>query len=558
MTAPRETIGRARTVLVFGQGAAATATTATVLARTCRPAGGRQLRFAGVGRFDRQARQHLSRNVLAVVQSILRRLSLRRRAFEISIVNLAAASAVDVGLKISGFSADTAALLAMLSAALKVPISQDCVVTGHVASSDGDIRSVRSLPAKLTAAMADPTIRRFVHPCLDADPSLESLSPAEKERSQDAILEAGGRIKTMAVADVRQLLKACTSEEAVVRGALRRGFFEPADPLHGEGSPVDQCAAFLTADNEGRFWRALQGRLLAAHGQRARALLRSRASYQVRRKRYPDGFGAKLLGLVRSVPPAVRRLKMDVPLLAMDQSLRLCGLGAAKDHDDVQCLLDAVRGRAVSAKPRTKTPSAPPKTTSAAEAAVAAVLDEISAEALARNIGEPIDLARASYTLERVTVDSYEAFADEVAAFYRSVLWHTGTQEACPQDPAAAADAMALLERAFRDGGGTDGAWSQAHYGTSGGLRVVLDQMTEQYKIQQQGRHVQRALQEAMDPLDWDARVAFMGAFLARLGPQLPAEIRDQPPERYARHYDTILQAYVRSLDSVQQLLRTL
>ena len=53
-------------------------------------------------------------------------------------------------------------------------------------------------------------------------------------------------------------------------------------------------------------------------------------------------------------------------------------------------------------------------------------------------------------------------------------------------------------------------------------------------------------------------RRLLMAVFLERLGPHLPPDIRAQPPARFARHYEPILQAYVRSLDRVRQILHNL
>ena len=66
------------------------------------------------------------------------------------------------------------------------------------------------------------------------------------------------------------------------------------------------------------------------------------------------------------------------------------------------------------------------------------------------------------------------------------------------------------------------------------------------------------AFAEAVDPLDWDARVALMAALLGRIGASLPLEVREQPPERYAAEYEGIVQAYVASLEAVNRLLRAL
>ena len=225
----------------------------------------------------------------------------------------------------------------------------------------------------------------------------------------------------------------------------------------------------------------------------------------------------------------------------------------------MQCLLDPAVGK-VARKPRD--PAAvvetSPTATDNATAAVEAVLAEIDAEALSRKIGLPVDSARASYVMGDVLIESSAEFNDAVSAFYLTLLRHT-YPEPVSADPVELADeALDLLERAFTDKGGVNAARAEARDGIHGGMRFVLDVMTEQYKVGQQSKHVSRVLQEALDPLDWSQRVAFMRAFLDRLGPQLPAKIRDQPPERFARHYGDILQTYAQSLDRVKQLLRRL
>ena len=155
-------------------------------------------------------------------------------------------------------------------------------------------------------------------------------------------------------------------------------------------------------------------------------------------------------------------------------------------------------------------------------------------------------------------VDSKGEFHDAISGFYLALLRHAGTVPALADDHSVADEALALLERAFASKGGVGAAQAEARDGINGGMRFVLDVMTEQYKLEQQSKHVARVLQEALDPLNWNERVAFIRALLDRLGPQLPADLRRQPPERFARHYDMIVRTYVQSLDRVKQLLRTL
>ncbi len=561
MANEQATIGRARTVLALGQGDAAKAVVSAVVARLRQGTDGKRLIFVGPATFESQVIDHLNEIVLPAVDQIVDRLCPGRKPmdFELSIINLGAASATDVGLDVSGFSADVAVFLTLLSTALQIPLVQDTVATGHIASTDGDIRSVKSIPAKLAAAVEESTIRRFIYPSLEADTSMQTLAPSKKQQTTDAIIWAKKQLRTISIADVHQLLQAALDDGAIIQGALGAGFFESDQRSEGHGSTIDNAVRFLGEGNGRRFWDVLEAHLLSGRGDQAKAILLARVLYHTGRNEYPKNFGRKLLQLVRSLPPATRRLKTAFPLLAMDKCIELCRFAVQEDHEDAQHFLDAALGKA---KPEKKSPDprATPAAPAAGEATAAleAVLAEIDAESLAQKIGLPIDSARASYVMEGVTVESHEAFHDATSAFYLAMLRHTDSAPTLTADDAVAAEAYALLDRAFADKGGADAALAEARHGTNGGMRLDLAVMTEQFKTEQQGKHVSRVFKEAIDSLDWDARVAFMTAFLERIGPQLPPEIRNEPPERFARHYETILQTYVRSLDRVKQLLRKL
>ena len=551
------TIGKARTVLVFGRGSTAKAAISDVSARTRRSNRDRLI-FTGPVAVDAVATEHLRETVLPIVDRIVKSLGLRRRSFEVSITNLAAASSVDLGLRVSGFSADAAMLLALLSAALKMPLPQDVVVTGHVASPEGDIRPVRSLPAKLSAAIEDPRVRRFVYPALDEDRSLKKLGPSERERGVEALIEAKGRIGLAEVADVCQLFKEVLNDEAVALGALRSGFYQRTEGLGHDEISLQSVAAFLAHNNERRFWDALERHLLHSRSAPAKRLLQTLAQYHVRRKAYPKSLGRRLLELIRSLPPATRRLRIRFPLLPENRCEELRGLAGRRDREDAQWLSDAAFGKGFG---REKGSSGNEKAGIAvstnAGAALDALLAEINAEALANSVGLPIDAARAAYALNEVIVDSYDVFQETVSAFYLSLVRRAGLAVPAGSETIEA-EARDLVERAFRDKGGWNAAWAEARHGIHGGMRFILDAMTEQYKTEQQAKRVSRALKAVLDPLDWDARVEFMAAFMDRLRLHLPREIMDQPPARFAYHYEPIVRTYVRSLDGVKQLLRAL
>jgi hypothetical protein len=114
------------------------------------------------------------------------------------------------------------------------------------------------------------------------------------------------------------------------------------------------------------------------------------------------------------------------------------------------------------------------------------------------------------------------------------------------------------MDRTFARGGGAAAATAEAISGVQGGLRFVLDQMTEQFKRERQEAHVQHVIATAIDALDWDAKVGFVKEFLRRHPDVVPAELASEPPERFAKNYELIVRAYVNAMDGVKQMLRAM
>jgi len=242
----------------------------------------------------------------------------------------------------------------------------------------------------------------------------------------------------------------------------------------------------------------------------------------------------------------------------MEHCLDLARFSGKDDHEDVAILFDAAPGKSIARKAEERKSSVGITNSTEASAAVDTVLDMISADSLSRKFGLPIDAARAAYAIGEVVLESYEDFLDTVTAFYLHLIRHTNSITAPVDMDEAASEAYDLLDRAFRNKGGADVAWAEARHGTKGGLRFIIDVMTEQFKTEQQAKHVNRVFKETADPLDWKAREAFMEAFLARIESHLPEEIRNQPAERYTRHYEPIVRIYVQSMDQVREKLRNL
>jgi len=550
--------GRVKSALVVGDGDDVKAVISSVVARVCTEMAGPRVKFTGSVLFDESSAERIADVLVPIVDRVLEGLGLARRSFEIAVVNLARASAVDIGSRLSGFSADVAVLLAMVSAGLQMPVLDDLVSTGHVASPDGDIRAVKAIPAKLVAAERESTVRRFVHPALDRDFSLEILSPGEHQRAMDAIANSYDRLKTISVGDVSELVQAVFEDEAIVLASLRQDFFNVVSAIDLGSDPVGRVVHYLGTKNEDRFWTVLERRLLDGEADEVKVLLDARVQFHIRHQTYPEGFGHRLLQLVQSLPPGIRRLKALLPLMPMQSCIQIGQYTTDRDGNDLRQLIDAVSGRFARPKATEMGGTSHADLGDTAGATLDTILAQIDATGLARTVGLPIDSARASYVMDTATVESYEEFVDSVCAFHLHLLRHVRGAVAPNTSDATCAEALALLERAFAKRGGLEAAFAEARDGPQGGMRYILDSLTEQFKNEEKAKHVSRVFKEALDPLDWKAKVALIATLLQRLNPVLPENIRSAPPERFARRWETLVQAHVASLDQIKNVLRTL
>jgi len=552
-----ETVGQAKTVIVFLSGSKAQAVVTSVVA-TARPTGSTErIRFAGVVAVDGKTQRHILNDLLPRVDQMLTALGQPIQDYDLAFVNLSCASVAEIPLLIQGFSADLSVFLAIFSAGSGVPVAQDRVFSGHIASPHLEVRMVGHLWEKMEAAAADPSITTFVCPSLDADKSLSTLSPREKERAEEAEIRWKEHGKVCPVLDVGELFTVAFSEGSIVLAGLERGFFEVRIPSGSIESPADGAVEYLVRDNEGRFWVAVEGPFFAGDISRVRELLHARLQFHIQRGSYPKDFGLRFLQLVASLPPYLRRRRGLFPLLPMRECIRLSQFALDCDLEDFQRLLDAIRGKGMSrSKPQVPLPVQ--SQGDPAEALLNDILSRIEARALSDEVGQRIDTARASFLLENVTVNSDEEFHEVITSFYIHLLRTCGF--VVDVNPEAAADeSYALLSRAFFRQGGPRAALAEGRCGARGAMRFVLDVMTEEWKRQEETKHTERILQEALLGSDkWEQRVGVAAALLRRFGPDLPEEVAGKTPEQCAHRLEDLIRVSVNSMEQVKSLIRSL
>ena len=564
------TIGRTHVALVSKDELRNVAVLTTVSARVEREPdrprkrdgdGRPRLRVNGPVWLARPVRRHIQQVALPMVNRIAHGLGVHGiHRLELSFANPGAASVQDLPTEVSGYSADVPAWLVMLSATLRLPLPEDVLCTGHIASSDGTIAAVRSLPAKLEAAVAGGQVRRFIYPALDDDRSLDVLSPAERDAAEAALAHWAREIDLMPVRDVHELVDATFDDRELATAALCCGYFGRR-PNGLTRAPIDRVTAHLLKDADERFWHAVETALFTLNKDEqytAHRLLRLYAIHHRRWRRYPTGFGERLAELLRSLPPVDRRLHVRFPLLTMHQLMRLGQFAHGPSAErDLQALLDAASGRLFEQETKAADAS-PPTPPPATDEAVDHLLNEMRADAMAERFGRRLDAARSSYRFSGVTVDTYEAFLDSVQAFYRHLVRRSRVAPAGMGTEGLEAEAIHQLDEAFTDRGGVRAAWAEARRATHGGMRLIFDRLTDNLKEQLRLRHARHTLAQAIDPLQPQEKVALIESLLKRLRPHLSEDLRDQPAEAFMAGYERIAHAYVQVSDQLTETFRAI
>lgn len=551
------TIGKAQTVLVFGDGHGAVAITTNLIAQGIAVRRRSRPRFGGAALFDDEFQRHAEHVIVPVVDSIGDLLEAPKVRYEISVSNIGAASGSDTRIRISGFSADVPLFLALLSARLRIPVSAGIASTGHIASPDGDIRWVRHLPAKLSAAAQDAGVRVFLCPGTSEDSSVRRLSPQDEAKGKAALADAQDVLRVVEVANVDELVKHAFQEAEIVMGSLASGFYDLQSRRASTVSAVQRAASYLRTGNQGRFWNSMEAAMLAVRYERAREALELFINYFTARCSYPSRFGLRLRQLLLSLPPKTRQSLIKRHLITVADCIRLSQFAGKTDHQDVHILYrvaEMAEGDTsvdCSARPSERLRSGVGEL-------VDALFAEMSSESIARAVGLRIDSARAAYVLESVTVSEHGEFLDGVVAFYIHLLRHLGTIDG-PSDPETLGpEALGVLRAAFRNEGGESAACREAMDGVRGGMRYVLDRVTDEYKRRKAQEHIEFALERAVGGMAWDAKMAFVSAMFRRIHQELPPGIEIDTPERFAGAIKSIAQAWTESMERLNTVVKSM
>jgi hypothetical protein len=163
------------------------------------------------------------------------------------------------------------------------------------------------------------------------------------------------------------------------------------------------------------------------------------------------------------------------------------------------------------------------------------------------------------YPLRSNIVSSFDQFSDIVGDYYNHHFTACVSNGGALSRSQATGRAKEILEREYRrENGDIVTAYNDAHDGTNGGLRLVLDKVAEGIKTECVERYTRDMFDRHVAPNAWEDKVLIIRQFIAQCGVPLSSSIRADQPERYARDFQDLLRSYVDALRRTSSIFRRL
>jgi len=190
---------------------------------------------------------------------------------------------------------------------------------------------------------------------------------------------------------------------------------------------------------------------------------------------------------------------------------------------------------------------------------LSSILEQLDERYIAKKISIPHDEARGSYRIATNTVSDIDSFRKIIGDYYNYHFTHCVSNGGFLSATEAQGRAKEIIESNYRNHGSDFvGAFNDAHDGTNGGLRIVLDKIAEQLKMEAIERHFRKVFDDEVKPNSWEDKVDIIRQFINRYGQDISQHLDTSKPERYASNYADLLRAYVDSLKRTSSLFRRL
>ena len=191
--------------------------------------------------------------------------------------------------------------------------------------------------------------------------------------------------------------------------------------------------------------------------------------------------------------------------------------------------------------------------------AIMSILNALDERTIAREVGIPHDEARMRYPLSTNTVASFREFEEVIANYVNYHYAQCVSRGGRLSWVDAIGRAKEIIEQEWRRRrGDLVSAYNDAHDGTNGGMRTILDAIAEALKAESVERLVRDVFDRYVAPNDFEAKVEIIRQFIDQCGPYLSSSIQANRPERYAQNYRELVREYVEGLRQTSSMFRRL
>jgi len=188
-----------------------------------------------------------------------------------------------------------------------------------------------------------------------------------------------------------------------------------------------------------------------------------------------------------------------------------------------------------------------------------ALLDALDERTIASKIGIANDEARMQYRLRSNTVHDFAEFTRMIADYYNYHFVRCVAGGGSLSLTEAGGRAKDIVQRHYRRrGGDIVSAYNDAHDGTNGGMRAILDIIADTMKAESVELYIRDMFDRHVAPNSWDDKVDIIRQFIKHCGGQLSSSIRDSQPEAYASNYEDLIRSYLTALQQTSSIFRRL
>ena len=188
------------------------------------------------------------------------------------------------------------------------------------------------------------------------------------------------------------------------------------------------------------------------------------------------------------------------------------------------------------------------------------MLNELNEITVAQRVAIKHDEACASYSLKSNRVRDFEEFTDIIAHYhiYHDALCFSHGGSLSPVEAAGRAKEIIEQEYRRRSNGSIVTAFNDAHDGTNGGMRHIINIIADKLKEESVERYTRDVFDRYIAPNKWEQKVEIIRQLLSQCGHYLSSSIRVDQPERYAQNYEELIRSYVAALQQTSSTWRRL